>query len=53
VRAIVAAEGGDEVLSQYHAALERLLSERHNAVVIVSADGAVEETYRLLMESLV
>ena len=52
VRAVVAANGGDEALAEYHAALERLLPERPNAVVIASADGAVEETYCALIESL-
>ncbi|WP_344150198.1 AAA family ATPase [Nocardioides koreensis] len=52
VRAIVAANGGDSVLTGYHAALERLLSERPDAVVIMSADGAVEETYCSFIESL-
>jgi predicted kinase len=52
VRVIVQANGGDDALTRCHAALERLLPERPNAVVIVSADGAVEETYSALMESL-
>jgi len=52
VRAIVAASGGDDVLAQCHAALERLLPQRPDAVVIMSAEGAVDKTYRLLMESL-
>ncbi len=52
VRAIVAANGGDDVLTRCHVALERLLRERPNAVVVVSVDGAVEETYCALMESL-
>jgi len=52
VRAIVAADGGDDALAHWHAALERLLPERPHAIVIASADGAVEETYRALVESL-
>jgi hypothetical protein len=52
VRPIVAANGGDEVLTRYYAALQRLLPARPNAVVIVSADGAVEQTYCALMQSL-
>ena len=52
VRAIVATDGGDDALTRRHAALERLLLERPNAVVIVSADGAVEETYCSFMASL-
>jgi len=52
VQAIVAANGGDDVLTRCHAALERLLAERPNALVIVSTDGAVEETYCTFMESM-
>jgi hypothetical protein len=52
VRAVVAANGGDAVLYNCHAALERLLPERPNAVVIMSADGAVDETYRAFTDSL-
>lgn len=52
VRSIVAANGGDDELTRCHAGLERLLHERLNAVVIMSADGAVEETYRSLIDSL-
>ena len=52
VRAIVATSGGDEMLTRCHAALERLLTERPNAVEIVSAEGAIDETYRALIESL-
>ena len=52
VRAIVAANGGDRELTRCHAALEGLLSGRPDAVVIVSAEGAVEETYCAFLESL-
>jgi len=52
VRTIVAADGGDDALAGWHAALERLLPERPNAVVIVSADGAVDHTYRAFVQSL-
>ena len=52
VRAIVAASGGDDELARCHTALERLLSQRSSAVVIMSAEGAVEETYATLMETL-
>ena len=52
VRAVVAANGGDRELTRYHAALERLLSERPSAVVVVSTDGEVEATYVALVESL-
>lgn len=52
VRAIVAANGGDEALTETHAALERLLLDRPEATVIASADGAADQTYRTLVESL-
>jgi predicted kinase len=52
VRAIVAADGGDEALARWHAALGRLLGERPNAVVIASREGAVDETYYAFVESL-
>lgn len=53
VRAIVAANGGDQALLQSHAALERLLAERADAVRVESAEGAIEETYRAWVDSLV
>jgi hypothetical protein len=52
VRAIVAASGGDGELTRYHAELEHVLTERPNAIVIVSAEGAVEETYRSFVDSM-
>ncbi len=52
VRTIVAAEGGDEVLNRYHAALEQLLPSRPNALVIDSTDGAIDATYAALLDSL-
>jgi hypothetical protein len=52
VRAIVAASGGDGELTRYHAELEHLLTERPKAIVIVSAEGAVEETYRSFVDSM-
>ena len=52
VRAIVAAGGGDELLARCHEALEGLLRERPNAVVVPSAEGAAHETYALLVDSL-
>ena len=52
VRAIVAAAGGDETLTRFHSDLERLLSDRPNAVVLMSDEGAVDETYRALVDSL-
>jgi predicted kinase len=53
VRAIVAAEGGDDVLVSYHRALTQLIAERPSAVVIQTREGAVDETYRQLVDSLV
>ena len=41
VRAIVAANGGDDELARCHAGLERLLAERPDAVVIPSVEGDV------------
>lgn len=52
VRAFVAEEGGDDVLRHYHSALERLIAERPDAVVIPTSDGSVEETYQQLIASL-
>lgn len=52
VRAIVAAQGGDEVLTRCYKALERRVLERPKAVVIVTADGAVDESYCSFLESL-
>jgi predicted kinase len=52
VRAIVAANGGDAALAEYHRALERLVRERPRAVVIRSREGAVEDTYDELVASL-
>ena len=52
VRTIVAAQGGDAALAQNHAALERLLAERPSAVPVMSSEGAIEQTYRSLIETL-
>ena len=52
VRSIVAAQGGDAMLAQTHAALERLLGERPTAVMVTSSEGAIEQTYRSLIDSL-
>ena len=52
VRTIVAANGGDDELARCHAALEHLARQRPDAVVIPSAEGAVEETYHFLVASL-
>ena len=52
VRTIVAAQGGDAMLAQQHAALERLLAERPAAVVIDSIEGDIEQTFRSLIKTL-
>lgn len=52
VRAIVAASGGDAVLANYHAALERLLLERPGAIVLQSTEGAEDDTFQQLIDSL-
>lgn len=52
VRAIVAADGGDEALVGWHGALERLVEQRPNAVVIRSVEGEVDDTVRRLNASL-
>jgi predicted kinase len=52
VRAIVADEGGDDVLNRSHAALEKLLDGRPDAIRINSVDGDVEQTYRALLQAV-
>jgi len=52
VRAVVAARGGDEALRAWHAALCALAADRPRTVVIESAEGAVDDTYRRLLASL-
>jgi predicted kinase len=52
VRVIVAELGGDAALAEFYAGLESLLLDRPNAIVITSAEGAVERTYRELADSL-
>lgn len=52
VRAIVAANGGDAELARNYAALQRVLSQRPDAVVVGSIGGGVEVTYRRLISSL-
>lgn len=52
VRNIVRTNGGDESLRRYHARLSQLVAERPNAIVIPSIEGAVEDTYRALVDSL-
>lgn len=52
VRAVVAASGGDQVLADFHAGLEQLVSERPYAGLIPCVEGAVDQTYRELVASL-
>ena len=52
VRTIVAGQGGDVMLAQTHAALDRLLVQRPDAVVVESIEGEIEQTYRSLIETL-
>ena len=52
VRDIVKTNGGDQSLLHYHALLTRLVEERPNAVVITSIEGAIDDTYRALVDSL-
>jgi hypothetical protein len=52
VRGIVARNGGDQVLLRYHDEFGRHLANRPRAVVITSAEGAEDETYQALVESL-
>ena len=52
VRTIVATQGGDALLADNHAALERILAVRPDAVVVTSREGEVEQTYRALVETL-
>ena len=52
VRAIVANEGGDDVLQRSHAALEQLLEGRPAALRINSVDGQVDQTYRALLQAV-
>lgn len=52
VRDIVAAGGGDEMLTRYHRALTALVAERPDAQVITSVEGAADQTYQALLDSL-
>ena len=52
VRAIVADEGGDEVLRRSHAAPEQLLDGRPDAIRINSVDSEMEGTYRAVLQAV-
>jgi hypothetical protein len=52
VRAIVAGEGGDDMLQRNYAALESLLESLPDAIRINSVEGDVERTYRALLQAV-
>ena len=52
VRAIVAAQGGDDALRTRHSVLRELPDQRPGAVVIPSSEGAIEDCYQRLLASL-
>lgn len=52
VRAFVAEQGGDALLAENHAGLERIRELRPDAVVVLSREGQIEQTYRALLDSL-
>jgi len=52
VRRIVADEGGDAVLVQYHRRLREVLTARPDAVEVVSLDGGIEATYRAVLAAV-
>lgn len=52
VRAIVAANGGDDELARCHARLEELIASRPDAVVITSREGQADAAYEALCASL-
>jgi chloramphenicol 3-O-phosphotransferase len=52
VRAIVAAEGGAALLGRFYDALEELLAQRPDALVVRSVEGAVDETYQAVVDAL-
>lgn len=52
VRAIVAANGGDDELTRCHDELGRLLAQRPDAVVVTSVEDDIAATYEGLLDSL-
>lgn len=52
VRTIVAANGGDQALRRCHSALQRLLEQRPDAVLVPCIDGAVDATYERLISTI-
>lgn len=52
VRAIVEADGGDELVAGYHRGLEALLEKRPATIVIRSIEGDADGTYWALLEAL-
>jgi predicted kinase len=52
VTAVVAADGGDDLLVQFHGRLRELLSRRPDCLIIASVEGHVDHTYRSLVDAL-
>jgi hypothetical protein len=52
VRAIVEAGGGDNLLAEFHDALEMLATDRPNALVVKSVEGNVAETYHAVLAAV-
>lgn len=52
VTAVVAANGGDDLLIRLHKGLRELLTHRPNCFVISSVEGRVDDTYRSLVDAL-
>lgn len=52
VRSIVATNGGNEALAAWHAALQRLLEHRPDALLVESTEGKVDATYQRFVSSL-
>lgn len=52
VRAVVAADGGDEVLRRCFDDLAEVLVQRPDAVVVPSVEGAVDETYQAVVRAV-
>lgn len=53
VQEIIAASGGEEALRRWYSAIERLLQQRPDAVVVQSIEGDVDATYQRLLASLI
>lgn len=53
VQEIIAASGGEEALRRWYSAIEQLLQQRPDAVVVQSIEGDVDATYQRLLASLI